>query len=284
VPENNENRLVSLARAGFAATVSRNLPRETVNQIRERSGGERVLWSRPPLIQTRTSPRRLETIRRFFPGRTRYLEIGLSRGKTLESVRFDCRHAVDPFPRVNQRLLPKGVTIYPLRSDDFFESRTQDSETYDVAFIDGLHTWDQTYRDVLNTFRHSPKAILLVDDVRPSDEISAMRSFDESLAARKRGNQSSTEWCGDVYKAILVIEEAHPNIDFATFATDGYPQTVMWLKDPQQFDDEERGPSEVVASSANFHDVFEIDLPEQFHPKSSENIMRTLRSAIERRI
>jgi len=38
-------------------------------------------------------------------------------------------------------------------SDEFF-STLRPSKRYDVAFIDGLHTFEQTYRDVINTFAH----------------------------------------------------------------------------------------------------------------------------------
>jgi hypothetical protein len=55
-------------------------------------------------------------------------------------------------------------------SDEFFAT-LRPSKRYDVAFIDGLHTFEQTYRDVINTFAHLRSGVILIDDTVPSRRV-----------------------------------------------------------------------------------------------------------------
>lgn len=86
----------------------------------------------------------------------RYLEIGVFDGACFFSVTGAIKTAVDPqfkFPskRIVKSYLkhPSNVfnRYYQMPSDDYFAAH---SATYDVVFVDGLHTYEQSLRDVEN--------------------------------------------------------------------------------------------------------------------------------------
>ena len=119
------------------------------------------------------SSRRLNFITNANPSFTRYLEIGIQSGNTLEAVLMPVRVGVDPNPLMNLSILPQGVRVLPVTSDEFFDSYA--GPNFDLVFLDGLHEWFQTYRDILNSLNFlSDGGVILVDDVVPSDAISAV--------------------------------------------------------------------------------------------------------------
>lgn len=278
------NSIISASNIASVAAIlfSRNLFVEFGNQLRTRAGKQRSMWRHPPRFQTRVAPRRIEMIFALLDGPVRYLEIGLSRGKTFEAVSAIVRHAVDPVPRVSLRNMPAGTRVFVETSDEFF-ARSLESSGYDVVYVDGLHTWKQTYRDILNSFAHSPRAIVLVDDVVPSDEISAMPEQEQSLRLRRSHGDNRNEWCGDVFKVVQVVSSRHPEIEMLTLVSPGYPQTMMWLKDSSQ------GLSVRVETDARdvelaeFGTVFADGIPSYFNPMTETDGFAVLKSVVEKR-
>jgi hypothetical protein len=278
MPENTR-RLRSLTIAGCAAIFSPNVFTEVANQLRTRLGEERRIWSRPTWYQPRTSPRRLNAIIDFLQAPVVYLEIGLNRGKTFESVRAEVRDAVDPFPKIQLEHLPGNCRVFSETSDVFFE-RDLGHKSYDLVFIDGLHTWQQTHKDILNTFSRSPKAILLIDDVVPSDATSAVPDFDKSLTIRSLRNDSSNEWCGDVFKSIEAITKTQPNIRVLTLISPGYPQTLMWLDIPQDGVKPEFPLENSLDNLLEFEEVFVNGIPRYFQPMADTEALEIIRKVI----
>ena len=131
------------------------------------------------------SARRINRLFDALPGAERYLEIGLALGYTFENVQAPVRWGVDPNPRFNVKRLPPGTHVAVMTSDDFFDN-IDPCEKFDVVFLDGLHTFRQTYRDLVKAFRVCPHGVILIDDVVPSDEISAMPDLEKSLNERSR--------------------------------------------------------------------------------------------------
>ena len=83
------------------------------------------------------------------------------------------RCGVDPNPLFDAVLLPRGATFAVMTSDEFFRT-IRPSRRFNVAFLDGLHTFEQTYRDMINTFAHLTNGVILIDDTVPVDEYSAI--------------------------------------------------------------------------------------------------------------
>ena len=281
MPENTR-RVRSLAIAGCAAILSPNVLTEATNQFRSRFGAKRRIWSRPTWYQPRTSPRRINAIVDLLQIPVVYLEIGLNRGKTFESVRAEVREAVDPFPEIQLDRLPDNCRVFTETSDIFFE-KDHGRPSYDLVFVDGLHTWQQTHRDILNSFIRSPKAIILVDDVVPSDAISAVPDFEESLALRSTRKDSSVEWCGDVFKSIEAITRTQPNIKVTTLISPGYPQTMMWLDLPQDGVLSDSQSDRGLDNLMEFEEAFINGIPDYFQPMADSEGLEVVRKVISSR-
>jgi hypothetical protein len=162
---------------------------------------------------------------------TRYLEIGVANGVTFRQVESPERTGVDPrFRFQTSRFEAPGVRFAEVTSDQFFAASDRD-EAWDIVFIDGLHVFEQTYRDLCNTLLHTgPRAAILIDDTWPSDIFSTLR--DQSAAYMQReaakGASASRAWHGDVFKVVFAIHEFHTALDFATIAQGDHPQTLVW--------------------------------------------------------
>jgi hypothetical protein len=197
-------------------------------------------------------------------GRGRYLEIGLGAGHTFEQVRADLRYGVDPNPRFDVRHLPRGVDVFVCTSDHFFET-TDPVCRFDVVFVDGLHTYRQTYRDLVNALAACPDGAVLVDDVVPCDAISAMPDAVE--AARERAAIGSTvdAWHGDVFRVIRCLHNNHPELHYRTLVEDN-PQTIVWLDDPHASVTSVEPSILDAYETLSYDDVFGSGIPEWFHP------------------
>jgi hypothetical protein len=173
--------------------------------------------------------RRLNRIANFLPTRTTYLEIGVDRGITFGAVDLPFKWGVDPSARFNTRLLPQGCRFTPSTSDEFFAS-LDPRFRFDLIYIDGLHQWQQTYRDLLNCISHSHlHTVIVMDDVVPVDEFSSWPDMQEALEARYATGNMSSAWQGDVYKVMFAIRDYHPEIEYRVI-TEGNPQAVIWSR------------------------------------------------------
>ncbi len=71
-----------------------------------------------------------------------YVEIGVQSGQSLRLASPACRSiGIDPAPALSTAL---GAEIYEMTSDEFFRRRPAISPGISLAFIDGLHTFEQT--------------------------------------------------------------------------------------------------------------------------------------------
>ncbi|MGO8861447.1 MAG: class I SAM-dependent methyltransferase [Acidimicrobiales bacterium] len=199
-------------------------------------------------------------------GASRYLEIGLARGQTFENIDVGIRVGVDPAPRFDIARLPVGVSVFAVESDTYFASLAP-WMTFDLAFIDGLHTFEQTKADLLNAFRHVPDGALLIDDTVPSDEIAAMRYRSEADAQRRKMASDDKRWMGDVWKLVVYINGHLPQLDFRTIVGSGNIQTLVWRHQPGTQVSEPLRDSEDVAG-LNYREFFRDGIPEMFRPCS----------------
>jgi predicted O-methyltransferase YrrM len=147
-----------------------------------------------------------------------YLEIGVYKGISLVQARpgTPCI-GIDPEPKIEQdigeeieRKLP-DTTIYELTSDDFF-ARHDPTELFggpvELAFIDGLHLFEQVLRDFVNVERHSAAGtLILLHDVLPLDAVTASREMTTDF------------YCGDVWKATLALRRTRPELEMITVRT-----------------------------------------------------------------
>jgi len=65
------------------------------------------------------------------------------------------------------------LCVKPLGAEDYLAI----SKEFDIIFIDGLHTYEQTFSDICNSISlSSPESFFLIDDTLPSDIYSSFRS------------------------------------------------------------------------------------------------------------
>jgi len=120
----------------------------------------------------------------------RYLEIGVD-DATLNFDKIDIPFKVGVDPAYNDT--HKGKNIETLTSDAFFEK--QDSHMdIDIAFIDGLHHWEQLVKDIKNTIDHMTKGFIICHDTTP---------YSEEMQTRER---TTHQWTGDVWKAVYYLK------------------------------------------------------------------------------
>lgn len=120
-----------------------------------------------------------------------YLEIGCDRDELFDAVAMANRTGVDP---------NRGGTVRA-ESDQFFAT---DQRKFDVIWIDGLHTYDQIRRDVVNSMRALKAGGWVgIHDLLP-------RNWIEAYSPRL---YSEGAWSGDVWKVAFELART-PGIDF----------------------------------------------------------------------
>ena len=141
-----------------------------------------------------------------------YLEIGVQYGFTLSSVNLRNKTGVDPQLMFNPRLA-QGVKLHKETSDVFFSKLGQEVR-FDVIFLDGLHTFEQTSRDFVNALRHlKPGGVIIIDDVVPSSREKALPSREESIRRQLQvSGAADGEWFGDVWKVPVAVHDLYPGL------------------------------------------------------------------------
>ncbi len=143
-----------------------------------------------------------------------YVEIGVESGATLALARPPTLAlGIDPAPRVSHTF---GVPtrLFVTTSDDFFARHDLiaelDGQRVELAFIDGLHTFDQALKDFANLERSANASTVIVfHDILPLDAISSARV------------RRSDFWTGDTWKVLPALRRYRP--DLAVFVVPTAP-------------------------------------------------------------
>lgn len=131
-----------------------------------------------------------------------YLEIGFQYGISFRAVECDRKVSVDPNP------LSEGCT-HKMTSDKFFE---QNKESFDITFIDGDHSFAQSFADFYNALACTNRFIVFHDSNPPT---AAHASLEPTMG----------EWCGEVFKTVALVKQmgfdvvTHP-FDFGVTVVD----------------------------------------------------------------
>jgi len=154
-----------------------------------------------------------------------YLEIGVESGVTFNQVNIPSKFAVDPNLKVKSETL--NGTFWDATSDEFFSSLDPIFK-FDLVFIDGLHTFEQSLKDLLNSSaRLSEIGIIVVDDVYPSDYLASLVDHQICADLKTEFGYADRNWMGDVYRTIAFADNFLFNFEYASIK-DGISQTVFW--------------------------------------------------------
>jgi len=150
-----------------------------------------------------------------------YLEIGVERGINFFQTKAPVKIAVDPRFKIPKRPSnTESVYFYEVPSDDFFESDHKpelEKHGIDVALVDGLHTYAQSLRDMVNCAQYlNDGGIIIVHDCYPKNEAA---SLPDMQAAIKHYTFNGA-WNGDVYKAILWLRCNRADLEVYTLDID----------------------------------------------------------------
>jgi GT2 family glycosyltransferase/glycosyltransferase involved in cell wall biosynthesis len=155
-----------------------------------------------------------------------YLEIGIDKGDTLGIAEFPTLAiGIDPEYHITAQT-HSNTRLFKTTSDQFFidfdAQNLLAEKKIDLAFIDGLHTFDQALRDFINIEKVSHhKTIVLAHDVFPVEPITALR------------NRITQLWVGDTWKIVPILLKYRPDLRISTIPT--YPSGLAVISnlDPQ---------------------------------------------------
>lgn len=123
-----------------------------------------------------------------------YLEIGTEDGNCFTKISIDYKECVDPVQKYN------GLT-HRMTSDEFFK---QNNKTFDIIFVDGLHTEEQCSVDIANSLKClNENGTIVVHDCLPHCE-----------------EYTQLRWNGTVFKSIIDLRYNNPNLNIYVVDTD----------------------------------------------------------------
>jgi len=129
---------------------------------------------------------------------TSYLEIGVcSEEHNFNLIKCDEKYGIDP----------NGCSTYAMTSDEFFKINIR---SYDIVFIDGLHTEEQVDRDIQNSLKYLNKGgSIVLHDCLP---------FSREHQREIYGGYGM--WAGTVWKSIAKLRTSREDLSIEVVDTD----------------------------------------------------------------
>jgi len=185
-----------------------------------------------------------------------YLEIGVRNGENFFHVTCSNKIGVDPNYFFSKRFHIKSLfksynwnyKMYRKTSDDFFDNEAvfiYKNNKIDVAFIDGLHTYEQTLRDARNCLKYlNHDGYIVFHDCNPLT----------AEAANPQIPHDAINWNGDVWKAIHHLRKYENYFNCFTLDFDE-GIGVLQIKDPNYFEIINELTPDTHIKSLSFHDL-----------------------------
>ncbi len=160
-----------------------------------------------------------------------YLEIGVSTGETFFAVRADKKVAVDPLFRFSldeARRSNGDSEFHEVTSDRYFSEIIDQGQKFDIIYLDGLHTFEQTLRDFTNSIHFlKTDGIIVIDDVIPNSYQAALPDQADAFVVKAFTENPDNSWMGDTFKLVFFIRAFFPTYNIRTIA-DNHGQAVVW--------------------------------------------------------
>jgi hypothetical protein len=159
-----------------------------------------------------------------------YLEIGVSEGETFFSINTRRKVAVDPhfiFDIEKVKLENTHFLLHEVTSDRFFEN-IDPSDRFNVIYLDGLHTFEQTLRDFTNSINFlAHDGVIIIDDVVPSSYAASLPSQADAFLMKRAINEADNSWMGDTFKVVFFIRAFFPTFALKTI-NNNHGQAIVW--------------------------------------------------------
>lgn len=203
-----------------------------------------------------------------------YLEIGVEFGTVFSKIRVKRKIGVDPELKISwKRKISDLLSIFSAKyfnmtSDEFFDQQAVmfAQKKIDVAFVDGLHIYFQSLKDIENCLEYlSEKGIIVVHDCNPQNLASASPNREDV----KKFLEARGKWNGDVWKAIVQLRSTRPDLQIFTLDCD-YGLGIIKKGQPESILDYSSGQIEKMAyqdlseNRAKFLNLKDISYFEEF--------------------
>jgi len=160
-------------------------------------------------------------------GAQNYLEIGVFKADNFLKIKAPVKVAVDPDFQIplKKRLVARLHSTFLNRtrfcevtSDEYFQQKSKDPRDarlkFDVVFIDGLHTFEQSYQDVLNSLEVTHEnSVIIMHDCFPPDAAAAWPADNLAHARSLDIPDWKNEWCGDTWKTIATLRSTRSDLN-----------------------------------------------------------------------
>jgi len=160
-----------------------------------------------------------------------YLEIGVECGDVFLKVKAGKKIAVDPKISISKksrfRSILKNISnisnqYYEMTSDVFFETKANFfRSSLDVVFIDGLHTYGQSLKDVENCLKLlNEDGVIIMHDCNPLSESVAYPANSWEHAESLKLDGWTGAWSGDVWKTIAYLRSTQEKLHIVVLDCD----------------------------------------------------------------
>jgi hypothetical protein len=141
-----------------------------------------------------------------------YVEIGIRHGDSLRAALPETRCVgIDPEPTVNAPL-PPDTGVFAMTSDSFFAdynlAEVLGQPNFSLAFIDGLHLFEQALLDFIHLERFaSRRSIIMIHDSLPLDRATSDRV------------RTTHFYSGDIWKLAMCLKARRQDLRLTTIRT-----------------------------------------------------------------
>jgi hypothetical protein len=172
-----------------------------------------------------------------------FLEIGIKKGKVFLKVKARKKMGIDPIIKINRKRKIVSYLInynnifneyFQMTSDSFFALQPNPITKIngvDVVFIDGLHTYKQSLRDVQNCLSYLNRdGVIIMHDCNPLSEAEAQPANSSIDAASANLPGWTGAWCGDVWKTVVYLRSIRSDLQVFVLNCDHGVGIISWGK------------------------------------------------------